>query len=161
MNFKMVGSILFVVSLSLIFGGSSIDFFNTFKEDREETRKINQEVNKNYTEVTNEMKELHQSMLEMQNLFTLYYENVGENKEYYQNQLTSIKKQKDRLEKVMEDVNESCQMTVNDRSKEKCKSMIENNQKAQDNYTRLEENYEQFMKGHEEWLSKNKTIAMK
>lgn len=161
MKFKMYGSILLVAASFLILGGSSMEFLNTFKEDREEMKKINQEVNKNYTEVTNDMKELHQSMLEMQNLFTLYYENIGENKEYYQNQLTSIKKQKDRLEDAMEEVKISCQIVVNDRSQEKCKSMIENNQKAQENYTKLEESYEQFMKGHEEWLIKNKTVAMK
>jgi len=156
----MYACILLVVSLILIFGGSSIQFLNTFKEDRNATRKINQEVNQSYTKVTDEMKELHQSMLEMQPLFTLYYENIGDNKEYYQNQLASIKEQKNQIEKEMEEVKNNCQMTVNNRSQEKCKSMIENNQRVQENYIKLVANYEQFMKGHEEWLMNNKTIAM-
>ena len=149
MNFKMYGSILLVTSLFLIFGGGFIEFVNTFKEDREETQKINQEVNENYEKITNDMKKFHQSMSEMQGLFTLYYENIGDNKGYYQNQLMSIKNQKENINDKIEEVKTSCQMAVNDRSKEKCKSMIENNKKAQDNYKELESNYEQFMKGHE------------
>ncbi len=160
MNFKVCGGILLAMSIFLIFGGSSIQFLDTFKEDRERTIEIDRTVDDNYEKITNDMKKLHQSMTEMQEFFTLYYENVGEQKSYYETKFMEIKNQKKIIEEQVEVAKDSCEKTVNSDSQEKCKSLEINTNKAQENYVKLEQNYEQLIKGHEEWLEKNKTIAM-
>ena len=149
MNLKVYGKVLFVVSLFLVFGGLSIEFLNTFKRDRQMTIKLDQKLDNNYIKITNEMKNLHQSMMEMQNLFDLYYENVGE-----------IKNKKLEIENEVQKAKNECQNAVNEDRQQKCKSLEKNIQVAHETYVKLEQNYNQYIKGHEEWLEKNKTVAM-
>ncbi len=160
MNLKVYGKVLFVVSLFLVFGGLSIEFLNTFKRDRQMTIKLDQKLDNNYIKITNEMKNLHQSMMEMQNLFDLYYENVGENKNYYENQFLTIKNKKLEIENEVQKAKNECQNAVNEDRQQKCKSLEKNIQVAHETYVKLEQNYNQYIKGHEEWLEKNKTVAM-
>lgn len=160
MNLKVYGNILLIMSIFLIFGGSSIQFLDTFKEDRQRTIELDKIVDHSYKEITNEMKQLHQSMTEMQELFSLYYENIGENKNYYEGKFIEIKNQKKSIEEQVEVTRKSCQKTVNSNSQKKCKSLEINTNMAQENYVKLEQNYEQLMEGHEEWLKKNRKVAM-
>lgn len=160
MNLKVYGNILLIMSIFLIFGGSSIQFLDTFKEDRQRTIELDKIVDHSYKEITNEMKQLHQSMTEMQELFSLYYENIGENKNYYEGKFIEIKNQKKSIEEQVEVTRKSCKKTVNSNSQEKCKSLEINTNMAQENYVKLEQNYEQLMEGHEEWLKKNRKVAM-
>ncbi len=160
MKLKICGIILLIIATGLIFSGSSIQFLDTFKEDLYEMTKLEKNIDESYAKITEEMKDMHQSMMEMNNFFSLYYENIGENKEYYQDRFQKIKSQKEGIKKQVEKTEISCKETVNNISKEKCKSLKINNQKAQESYQNLEDSYEAFIEGHTEWLEKNKTVAM-
>lgn len=160
MKLKIYGGILLVISIFLIFGGSSIQFLDAIKMDQEAVRKLEMEIDNSYIEITNQMKSLHRSMVEMQGLFSLYYENLMENKMYYQSKFVEIQTQKIKIEKQLQNMTINCHNTVNKNSKEKCKSVEKNNEIAQDSYANLEHSYTKFINGHTEWTENNKVIVM-
>ena len=160
MKLKICGGIILCISLFLIFSGSSIQFLESFHKDREETLALNQTVDKYYVKISKDMEEIHQEMTDMKQFFSLYYENIEENKKQYEMKLSKIENRKKEMESNINLVEKSCKKVVNKESKEKCKSLQENKKMANESYDNLSKTYEEFIENHAKWLEANKTVAM-
>ena len=143
---------LTILSFTLVSSGVFIGMVDNFKLDKRNTIEIENKINDSYNQITHKMDNLHTSMIEMQDFFALYYENIDSNKNEYDNKLNNIKLLKNDINSEVMDLNDLCSITINNNTKRKCESIYSNNKIINNNYKELEENYNKFLKKHNEWL---------
>lgn len=160
MRLKIYSAVALCGSLFLILGGSSIQFLDSFHQDKKETLIIDQTVDQYYEKITKDMEGIHQEMTEMKKFFSLYYENIEENKKQYEEKFLVIKSMKKEIEENIDSVEKSCQNVVNESSKQKCKSLVENEKIANESYDNLSKTYDAFIESHAKWLENSKKVAM-
>ena len=143
---------LTILSFTLVSSGVFIGMVDNFKLDKRNTIEIENKINDSYNQITSKMDSLHTSMIEMQDFFALYYENIDSNKNEYDNKLNNIKLLKNDINSEVMDLNDLCSITINNNTKRKCESIYSKNKIINNNYKELEENYDKFLKKHNEWL---------
>lgn len=152
MNYKIISGILTLLSLTLISTGCFLNVIEGFDDDFNNTSEINKKISMEYSQITSDMNNLNTDMKKMKSFFSLYYEEVNKNKEYYTNVLNEIKNTKNNLDKKINTTMEMCKKTINKDSKNICDSINKNIEKINKNYDNLNNKYDKFIKNHEEWL---------
>ena len=152
MKRKVIPFILLIISLGLISSGCFLGFLDGFKLDKSITLGIEKEIARSYSSITKEMNNLHASMIEMNDFFGLYYKDVNDKKEYYQEKLDTIKKDITIIDNEIENTNNICSKSVDKNSKDMCNSLRENKKAIENSLEKLEDTYNKFIDNHNEWL---------
>ena len=152
MKRKVIPFLLMIIALGLISSGCFLGFLDDFKLDKNIAIKIKKEIAASYTTITKDMNNLHTSMIEMNDFFGLYYNDVNDKKDYYQEKLDEIKNDINIIDKEIENTENICNKSVDKDSKDKCNSLKENKKAIENNLKKLESTYNEFIDNHDKLL---------
>ena len=152
MKRKVIPFLLMIIALGLISSGCILGFWDEFKLDKNITLGIEKEIAASYNSITKKMNNLHTSMTEMNDFFGLYYKDVEDKKDYYEEKLDEIRKEIKSIDDSIEKTNEICSKKVDKNSKDKCNSLRENKEAIKNSLDKLEKTYNEFIENHEKWL---------
>lgn len=152
MKRKVIPYLLLIISLGLISSGCFLGFLDNFNLDKSITIKIKNKIAASYSKITKDMNSLHASMIEMNDFFGLYYNDVGDKKNYYEEKLNNIKNEIALIDNNIEKATNICNKSVDKNSINKCNSLIKNKKIINDNLKKLEKTYKEFIENHNKWL---------